>query len=70
MRHHIAIFCQVVDNYGDIGFCWRLARQLVLDYAQQVTLWVDDFASFQKICGSLDLAQAVQAVEGVSIRHW
>ena len=23
------IFCTVVDNYGDIGTCWRLARQLV-----------------------------------------
>ena len=22
------IFCRVVDNYGDIGVCWRLARRL------------------------------------------
>ena len=22
------IFCNVVDNYGDIGVSWRLARQL------------------------------------------
>lgn len=22
------IFCRVIDNYGDIGVCWRLARQL------------------------------------------
>ncbi|MCR3799790.1 elongation factor P maturation arginine rhamnosyltransferase EarP, partial [Pseudomonas aeruginosa] len=22
------IFCSVVDNYGDIGVTWRLARQL------------------------------------------
>ncbi|MGP1615462.1 MAG: elongation factor P maturation arginine rhamnosyltransferase EarP, partial [Pollutimonas bauzanensis] len=21
------IFCRVVDNFGDIGVCWRLARQ-------------------------------------------
>src|SRR5476649_1144764 len=24
----LALFCKVVDNYGDIGICWRLARQL------------------------------------------
>ena len=22
------VFCRVVDNYGDIGVCWRLAREL------------------------------------------
>jgi len=35
------IFCRVIDNYGDIGVCWRLARQLV-QHGQQVCLWVDD----------------------------
>ncbi|MDI9335081.1 MAG: elongation factor P maturation arginine rhamnosyltransferase EarP [Cytophagales bacterium] len=23
------IFCKVIDNYGDIGVCWRLCKQLV-----------------------------------------
>lgn len=23
------IFCDPIDNYGDVGFCWRLARELV-----------------------------------------
>ena len=22
------IFCQVIDNHGDVGVCWRLAREL------------------------------------------
>lgn len=35
------IFCQVIDNYGDIGVCWRLARQLAAR-GQTVRLWVDD----------------------------
>ncbi|NOL49431.1 elongation factor P maturation arginine rhamnosyltransferase EarP [Pelistega europaea] len=26
----IDLFCRVVDNYGDIGVCWRLARDLQL----------------------------------------
>jgi len=36
------IFCRVVDNYGDIGVCWRLARQLAREYPFRVRLWVDD----------------------------
>lgn len=36
-----AIFCRVIDNFGDAGVCWRLARQLVEDYQWQVTLYID-----------------------------
>lgn len=35
------IFCVVVDNYGDAGVCWRLARQLAEEYDWQVRLWID-----------------------------
>ena len=35
------IFCHVIDNWGDLGVCWRLARQLVA-HRQRVRLWVDD----------------------------
>src|SRR5690606_8677707 len=41
------IFCRVVDNYGDIGVCWRLARQLASEYRLQVRLWVDELAALQ-----------------------
>ena len=35
------VFCRVVDNYGDIGVCWRLAADLGAR-GQHVRLWVDD----------------------------
>jgi uncharacterized repeat protein (TIGR03837 family) len=35
------IFCKVVDNFGDIGICWRLSNQLI-ERGHQVRLWVDD----------------------------
>jgi uncharacterized repeat protein (TIGR03837 family) len=38
------IFCRVIDNYGDIGVCWRLAADLARRGAQ-VRLWVDDAAA-------------------------
>ncbi|MDR1350935.1 MAG: elongation factor P maturation arginine rhamnosyltransferase EarP [Zoogloeaceae bacterium] len=36
------IFCKVIDNFGDVGVCWRLARQLAAEYALDVRLWLDD----------------------------
>ena len=38
------IFCKVIDNFGDIGVCWRLAADLA-NRAQRVRLWVDDGAA-------------------------
>ena len=35
------IFCKVIDNWGDIGVCWRLACDLAAR-AETVRLWVDD----------------------------
>ena len=35
------IFCRVIDNYGDIGGCWRLSADLAAR-GQRVRLWVDD----------------------------
>ncbi|QOY93095.1 elongation factor P maturation arginine rhamnosyltransferase EarP [Massilia sp. UMI-21] len=66
----LAIFCKVVDNYGDIGICWRLARQLRREHGVRVTLWVDDLASFRRICPPVDVTADAQQVEGVLVRHW
>ena len=66
----LAIFCKVVDNFGDIGICWRLARQLHAEHGIDVTLWVDDLNSFRRIWPSVDADAAVQQVEGVRVRHW
>lgn len=35
------IFCKVIDNFGDIGVCWRLAADLA-SRGHSVRLWVDD----------------------------
>lgn len=66
----LAIFCKVVDNYGDIGICWRLARQLQQEHGLAVTLWVDNLQSFQRICPDVSVGADVQQVAGVTVRHW
>jgi len=35
------VFCRVIDNFGDVGVCWRLACNLA-ERGQRVRLWVDD----------------------------
>jgi uncharacterized repeat protein (TIGR03837 family) len=66
----LAIFCKVVDNYGDIGICWRFARQLQREHGVAVTLWVDNLQSFRRICPDVALDTEVQQLAGVTVRHW
>ncbi len=55
------IFCRVIDNYGDMGVSWRLARQLA-GRGQAVRLWVDDARALQWM--------APQGCPGVEVRPW
>ncbi|CAI8949162.1 Protein-arginine rhamnosyltransferase [Pseudomonas sp. IT-347P] len=64
------IFCTVVDNFGDIGVTWRLARQLVAEHGLMVRLWVDDLRAFERICPEIDISAAQQWQQGVEVRHW
>ncbi|BAQ76033.1 uncharacterized protein conserved in bacteria DUF2331 [Pseudomonas sp. Os17] len=64
------IFCSVVDNYGDIGVTWRLARQLVAEHQCAVRLWVDDLRAFERICPEIDTQRQRQEQDGVEVRHW
>lgn len=66
----IDIFCTVIDNFGDIGVCWRLAKQLRHEYDLQVRLWVDDLASFAKLESAMQVNQGQQHYLGIDIRHW
>lgn len=70
MRTNWDIFCRVVDNFGDIGVTWRLARQLVAEYHVHVRLWVDDLNAFYRICPSANKILDVQVQHGVSIHYW
>jgi uncharacterized repeat protein (TIGR03837 family) len=66
----LAIFCKVVDNFGDIGICWRLARQFHGEHGIAVTLWVDDLASFRRIWPAVSTDAVEQIVDGVRVVHW
>lgn len=59
------IFCHVIDNWGDLGVCWRLATNLAA-LGQRVRLWADQ-------CDPLDwMAPGARAggFEHIEVRHW
>jgi uncharacterized repeat protein (TIGR03837 family) len=59
------IFCTVIDNHGDLGVCWRLARQL-RDAGQRVRLWVDDASALAWMAPA-----ALRHEEpGIEIKNW
>ena len=55
------IFCKVIDNFGDIGICWRLAADLA-ERGQRVRLWVDDGAALAWM--------APEGCDGIEVRPW
>ena len=64
------IFCKVIDNYGDIGVTWRLARQLAAEHGIAARLWVDDLESLERLCPAVEAARDRQDVHGVEVRQW
>ncbi|MBW6493281.1 MAG: elongation factor P maturation arginine rhamnosyltransferase EarP, partial [Burkholderiaceae bacterium] len=59
----IDIFCRVVDNFGDAGVSWRLARQLASEHGARVILWIDR----PEIIALIATPGAAPQVE---VRHW
>ena len=64
------IFCRVIDNYGDIGVAWRLAKTLCHDHQKQVRLWCDDIRVLHALNPSTDINKDVQNVDSIEINRW
>ena len=62
------VFCRVVDNYGDAGVCWRLARQLAAEHGLDVTLAIDRLETLARIEPAIDAMQRTQQAAGVTVR--
>ena len=64
------VFCSVVDNYGDAGVAWRLARQLVAEHHREARLFVDALPVLSRIAPDVDPSRERQTVQGVDIMRW
>jgi uncharacterized repeat protein (TIGR03837 family) len=59
------IFCKVIDNFGDVGVCWRLSAQLA-HRGEQVRLWLDDPQALAWMA-----PRALQGgVPDIEVLHW
>lgn len=58
------LFCRVIDNFGDAGVCWRLARALARDHGWRVRLWMDMPEALARI------KPAGWNEPDIDLRHW
>lgn len=67
----ITILCKVVDNFGDIGFVYRLARSLS-DLCPNLKLRIvaDNLKSFSLLCPQIDPTKDEQTANGWQIFNW
>ena len=64
------IFCKVVDNFGDIGVCWRLCCDLAAR-GHSVRLWLDDVSALVWIapagCPNVTLIDCSQGIPSTAL---
>jgi len=74
MSHNLAkrwdVFCRIVDNFGDIGVCWRLSQQLAHEQHFQVRLFIDDLIVASNIIPALNCKLKSQMINDVEICTW
>ncbi|MDO4998506.1 MAG: elongation factor P maturation arginine rhamnosyltransferase EarP [Neisseria sp.] len=62
------IFCTVIDNFGDIGVSWRLAKMLQQELGWQVCLWLDDENSLRALSPTLPALPCSH--QNIALRTW
>jgi uncharacterized repeat protein (TIGR03837 family) len=67
---HWDIFCSVVDNFGDAGIAWRLARILASEHGVRARLYVDSLATLSRLVPDVDAARERQRIGGVQLCAW
>lgn len=64
------VFCRVIDNFGDVGVTWRLARQLVAEHGIRVRLALDKLQAAAILEPDIDPQRAAQRAQGVEVLRW
>ncbi len=67
---NITLLCKVVDNYGDIGVVYRLARSIKERENCLLRLIVDNLKTFKSICSQIDSFAAFQEINGIKVFDW
>ncbi len=64
------IFCDVIDNYGDAGICWRLAKDLTRKKGWKIRLFINKLETLSFLVHDVDPRQKAQICEDIYIAQW
>lgn len=65
------VFCAVIDNYGDAGVAWRLARSLAAENGWQVRLVIDNLERLAAIVPEIgQLSRTPGTVDAITVAGW
>ncbi len=67
----VTVLCDVVENYGDIGVVYRLARALSeIDYDIKLNIVVNNLNSFSQMAPGINPSLAIQEYKGWTVLDW
>ncbi|WP_319200477.1 elongation factor P maturation arginine rhamnosyltransferase EarP [uncultured Ilyobacter sp.] len=67
MLKSIDIFCDIIDNFGDIGFVYRLAKEIKRkEKDSRVRVFLNDAETFSKINKNIIIGKKIQIIENIS----
>lgn len=62
----IDIFCQIIDNFGDIGVVNRFAREFKKAHSRcKVRVFVNELDTFKSFCPTIDTAAVIQEHDSI-----
>ncbi len=64
------IFCDVIDNFGDAGVCWRLARDIRKQRGWKIRLFINNLVTLSKIAHKVDPSLSLQEADGIAVADW
>lgn len=64
------IFCDVIDNFGDAGVCWRLARDIKKERSWNIRFYINNLKTLAAIEPRIDREKAKQHTAGIEILKW
>ncbi|QRN41168.1 MAG: DUF2331 family protein [Neisseriaceae bacterium] len=69
-KKNIWIFSSVIDNFGDAGVAYRIAREISLNKEFKIFLFIDDIITLAKLENSLSLQHQKQIRHNIIIIQW
>lgn len=71
MFSKVDLFCNVIDNYGDVGFVLRLARALGAHWCQSdIRIYINDFVTLASFLETCNPESSVHQEKGLTFVHF